>query len=422
MKIIKKVKTSLIELVKKNVTFRIMVRAIIFSLRFTVFFIRSRTVKVNNKIIWFQAYNGRAYSCSPKAIYEYMLKSKDYQTYTFIWTFEKPENYKYLEKNRNTIVMKNNCRKFEKMLGKAKYWITNYRVLDHIWPKKNQVYVQGWHGIPLKRLGYDITNANNAMNTIKEIHFKYYVDSRKLKYIISPCKFTSEKFASAWNLEKLNPKGKKAIIEQGYPRNDMLITHTKEDVINIKENLGIDAENKKIILYAPTFRDDQHSAETGYIYKPNIDFDKLYKELSKDYIILFRAHYLVSNQFDFKKYQGFIYDVSKVDDINDLYIIADILATDYSSVFFDYANLKRPIIFYMYDLKEYQYETRGFYFSLDELPGNIAITEEEFIKEVKRVSKNFKYDKKYKKINDTFNYLNDGKASERVANIVINNK
>ena len=92
-------------------------------------------------------------------------------------------------------------------------------------------------------------------------------------------------------------------------------------------------------------------AGIGYTYKTEVDFDKLKANLGDEYIILFRAHYLVANSFDFDKYKGFVYDVSKVNDINHLYVISDLLVTDYSSVFFDYANLKRPEIFYMYDLE-----------------------------------------------------------------------
>lgn len=422
MKLVRKVKNILMGIAKKHIIFRKVARKIVYCYRCTRFFIRTRFKPIDDKTVWFQAFNGKSYSCSPKAIYEFMINSKEYQTYTFIWSFKEPEKYKFLEKNRNTIVIQNNCRKFEKMLGKAKYWITNYRVLDHIWPKKSQVYVQCWHGIPLKRLGYDLQNTKNAMNSTNEIFFKYRTDAQKFKYIISPCKFSSEKFASAWNLEKFNSKGKSAIIEEGYPRNDRLLTYNSCEVQKIKDELGLDDKGKKIILYAPTWRDNQHNVDIGYTYKMNVDFDKLQKELSKEYIILFRAHYLVSNRFEFEKYQGFIYDVSNVDDINDLYIISDILVTDYSSVFFDYANLKKPVIFYMYDLHEYQDEIRGFYLSLDELPGKITQTEDELIKEIEEVSKEFKYDEKYEKFNQRFNNLNDGKASERVISKIINKK
>ena len=172
-------------------------------------------------------------------------------------------------------------------------------------------------------------------------------------------------------------------------------------------------KDKKIILYAPTWRDDQHQAGVGYTYKTEVDFDMLKKNLEDEYVILFRAHYLVASTFDFEKYSGFIYNVSDVDDINELYISADMLITDYSSVFFDYANLKRKIIFYMYDFEKYKDELRGFYIDIDELPGKITKTEEELIQAIKDTDEE-KYREKYKKFNQKFNCLDDGQAAKRV--------
>ena len=322
------------------------------------------------------------------------------------------DRYKYLEENNNTKVIRQGTREYEQYLAKAKYWIFNYRVADHQYPKKNQVFVQCWHGTPLKRLGYDLENPDNILNTKREIRYKYKTDAKKFKYLLSPSKFATEKFISAWNLKEV--KKEDCIIELGYPRNDFLHNYIEKDVDEIKEKLGINNTDKKIILYAPTWRDNQHKSGVGYTYKTEVDFDALQKELGQDYLILFRAHYLVANEFDFEKYKGFIYDVSKIDDINELYVISDILITDYSSVFFDYANLKRPIIYYMYDLEKYKDNMRGFYIDLKELPGNIVKTEEELIKEIKDITYDFKYDDKYKKFNEKYNYLDDGSASKRV--------
>ena len=91
---------------------------------------------------------------------------------------------------------------------------------------------------------------------------------------------------------------------------------------------------------------------------------------------------------------------SKVDDVNKLYIVSDILITDYSSVFFDYANLKRPMIFHMYDLEHYRDESNGFYLDVEkELPGKITRTDDDLISEIKRLNKEFTYDEKYQKFN-----------------------
>ena len=131
-------------------------------------------------------------------------------------------------------------------------------------------------------------------------------------------------------------------MEIGYPRNDFLINHTQEDIRMIKEKLEI-PEDKKVILYAPTWRDNQHEAGTGFTYDLNVNFDALRQELGDEYVILFRVHYLVASKFSFDDYEGFIYNVSNYDDINHLYLIADLLITDYSSVFFDFAYIKTSL-------------------------------------------------------------------------------
>lgn len=403
-------KTKLINIVKKNVLLRKIARRLLYIKRYVIFKIRGIGKKVDDKTVIFFSFKGGAYSCSPRAIYEYMVKDDKYKDYKFIWAFKTPEEYKFLEENENTKVIQYGKKEYEQCLSIAKYWIFNYRVEDHIYPKKNQVYVQCWHGTPLKKLGYDLKNTHNAMNSEKEIHDKYRIDAKKFKYILSPSKFASDKFKSAWNLINTNMTEK--VIELGYPRNDFLYNYKEDDINKIKEKFKL-PKDKKIILYAPTWRDDQHQAGIGYTYKTEVDFDLLKERLQDEYVILFRAHYLVANSFDFKKYDGFIYNVSNVDDINELYVISTILVTDYSSVFFDYANLKRPMIFYMYDFEKYKDDLRGFYIDIAELPGKITKTEEELIKAIRETS-DFKYDEKYKMFNEKYNYLDDGQAAKRV--------
>ncbi len=411
----KEIKTKIVEISKENVFFRKILRYLLNIYRYIRFKLRGIGKKVDNNLIIFHTFNGKAYSDTPKAIYKYMQEHNEYDDYKYIWAFKDPEKYKYLENNKNTKVVKSNSKEFEECLKKAKYWIFNYRAGDHQYPKKNQVFVQCWHGTPLKKLGYDLKGTHNAMNSEEEIHKKYKVDAKKFKYIISPSKFASEKFISAWNLEKTNMTNK--VLEKGYPRNDFLYNFKEDDVKRIKQELNI-PDDKKVILYAPTWRDDQHQAGIGYTYKTEVDFDILQKNLEQEYVLLFRAHYLVANSFEFDKYKGFIYNVSEVDDINELYIISDILVTDYSSVFFDYANLKRPMLFYMYDFEKYKDDLRGFYIDLEELPGKITKTEADLVEAIKETN-NFEYNDKYKKFNEKYNYLDDGQATQRVVEEII---
>ena len=369
--------------------------------------------KVDPKLIVFEAFMGRKYVDSPRAIYEHMLKDKKFKDYKYVWLFNEPEKFKFLEKNPNTTVALYGQNDHYKYYSTAGYWITNSRVNYVLKKKPGQHYIQCWHGTPLKRLGFDIeVQGGNAMNSIKDIREKYESDAIYYDYMVSPSKFVTEKYRSAFNLDKCNKNVE--IIEEGYPRNDFLSNFKKSDVERIKKELKL-PKDKKVILYAPTWRDNQHESGLGYTYKTEVDFDSLKEKLEKDYIILFRAHYFVANSFNFDKYKGFIYNVSDYNDINDLYIISDLLITDYSSVFFDYSVLKRPIIFYMYDLEDYKHNLRDFYIDLKELPGPIVEKEKDLIKAIEK-SKDFKVDAKYKKFNDRFTYLEDGEASKRVVN------
>ena len=414
---IKKIRTYLVDLAKKNVFIRKILRKTKYLLeivRYTYYYL---FYKVDDKTIFFESFGGASASCSPKAIYNYLIENKDYKDYKFIWAFKNPKKDHLIKKNKNLTIVKSKSKDYYKYLSKSKYWIVNSLLDLSVIKKKNQIYVQCWHGTPLKKLRCDITVTGSVLNTKEEVIKRNNLDVAKIDYFISPSKYSTEKFTSAFNLKNLNKEN--IIIEKGYPRNDKLINYTQNDINDIKEKLNIKT-NKKIILYAPTFRDDEHKSGLGYTYKLNIDFDKLKKELGKDYVILFRAHYFIANSFDFNKYKDFVYNVSDYDDINDLYIISDLLITDYSSVFFDYAILKRPILFYMYDYKNYKTKLRDFYLDLKELPGPIIEKQEDLIKNIKQIDKVFnKYKEYYQTFNKKFNPYEDGKSSIRVAKEII---
>lgn len=355
---------------------------------------------IMDKMIIFEAYMGRQYSCSPKALYEEMLNNEAYKDYIKIWALKKPGEYKDLLNNENTFVVKYKSKDYYKAYSQAKYWVSNSRIPNEIKKDDKQVYIQCWHGTPLKKLGFDIENYIGTKISTKDLYRNYRIDAERYNYIISPSSFFTEKITSAFNLKSI---GKENIfVEKGYPRNDYLYTFTDKECNEIKYKLDI-PKDKKVILYAPTWRENQHKPGVGYTYDLGLDFDLLKKQLEKDYVILFRAHYFISNLFDFEKYEGFIIDASKYDDINHLYTVSDMLITDYSSVFFDYANLKRPILFYMYDFEEYKNKMRDFYLSIDELPGPIIKNEKELTDEINRLMSNFAYDKKYVEFNSKFN-------------------
>ena len=411
----KKIKTMIIDICKKNVVFRKMIRF------FRLFFKKLNYLKyklkykVDDKTIFFEVYDGRNYTCSPKAIYEKMLTMKEFKDFKFIWAFNDPSKHDVM-KDKRLVIVKTNTKDYYKYISSSKYWIVNSIMDECITKKKGQVYVQCWHGTPLKRLRYDIEVNGAVLNTIEEIRKRNDRDAVKFDYFISPSKYCTEKFTSAFNLIALGKKN--IIIEEGYPRNDSLFNKNKKDIDKIKEKLGI-PKDKKVICYLPTFRDNQHTSGVGYTYNLAIDFDSLKKRFGKDYVILFKPHYFIANKIDLSKYKNFVYNVANYDEINDIYLASDLLITDYSSVFFDYANLNRPVMFYMYDFDDYKNNLRDFYISLDELPGPIGKTQKELEDCIVNIDKSIsKYKKTYDKFNDKYNYLDDGNASERVIRVI----
>ena len=375
----------------------------------------SRGTELDDKMVIFETFMGRQYGCNPKAIYEYMISNPRFADFRFIWVLNDPSKAEEIPQNDRVTVVTLRSDDYYRYYATAKYVVTNSNLDYGISKKNGQVFLQTWHGTPLKKLRCDIEiETGNALNSLAEINQKNDLDVVRYDYFISPSAFASEKFTSAFNLVKLGKED--IIIETGYPRNDLLFHFDENYAESVKEKLCL-PKDKKVILYAPTFRDNQHDG-AGYTYDTHIDFEELKQELSDEYVILFRAHYFVASQFDFSRFEGFIFDVSGLDDITPLYTITDLLITDYSSVFFDYANLKRPMIFYMYDLEEYADAIRGFYIDIAELPGPIVKTEEELIEAIK--SNNLTYDEKYREFNKKYNSLDDGNASRRVVEKLIN--
>ena len=180
----------------------------------------------------------------------------------------------------------------------------------------------------------------------------------------------------------------------------------------------------KIILYAPTWRDDEFYGHAKYKFTLQLDLAKMQKELGDEYIILLRTHYFIADVLDLSEYEGFAYNLSKYDDIARLYLISDVLITDYSSVFFDYANLRRPMLFFTYDLEKYRSVLRGFYIDVEEeLPGPMLMTTDEVIGALQNIEKVVtEYSDKYTVFCDKYCAWEDGTAAKKVVETVFSDK
>ncbi|EIT83872.1 teichoic acid biosynthesis protein F [Fictibacillus macauensis ZFHKF-1] len=354
---------------------------------------------VKKKLIVFESFLGKNYSDSPKNIYEELQRSK--QGYQCVWVFNEKRRIPGKAKQ-----VKRFSLRYYYYTARAKYWVTNSRLPMHLDKRPDNVYLQTWHGTPLKKLVFDMNEVYSANPDYKK-HF--YTQSRRWDYLIAANHYSSEIFRRAFKFDK-------QMLEYGYPRNDVL--HDKDrdqQAYRLKQKLGIPLD-KKVILYAPTWRDDDFYEPGKYKFQLRLDLQRMKEKLGDTYVILLRMHYFIADHVDTSGAEGFAYNFSTYNDIADLYLLSDVLITDYSSVFFDYANLKRPILFYTYDLEKYRDTLRGFYINIEEeVPGPLLRDSEAVIATLLNLDETVKaYEANYERFYEKFCGWEQGNATKKV--------
>lgn len=358
----------------------------------------------------FESFGGRQVSDSPYAIYQ--LFTRLYPGFRFVWSIDRSQK-QFCKQNGIPFVVRRTA-KWVRTLEKATFWISNARF--PAWVKKPGyvTYIQTWHGTPLKKLGLDIENVSMPGTTTTKYHANFVREANRWDALVSPNDYSTQIFRSAFGFNN-------QILKVGYPRNDELINSSAEDIVELKKSMGIPLD-KKVVLYAPTYRDNQFAEKGKYTFELPFSLDDFKQKFGDDAVLVLRMHYLISNALDISGYEDFVYDLSNHPSISDLYLISDMLITDYSSVFFDYAYLKRPILFYPYDYHIYKDELRGFYLDYErDLPGDIAHNEHELLDmiadklQTPDMSRNPKFMDFYRR----FCAIDDGLSSLKVVNYVV---
>lgn len=362
---------------------------------------------VKDNRIYFESFHGKQYSDSPRAIYEYM--KKNHPEYELIWGVKKGFESIFIEEDVPYVHRLTLQGMY--LMGSSKHWVINTRMPDWMIKSKKTTYIQTWHGTPLKKLGLDIENVKMPGISTTEYRNNFSKETARWDYLISANSYSSQIFKRAFNFPN-------TMLESGYPRNDDLLNIT--DTEYLKGKLKIDA-SKKIILYAPTWRDNQFYKQGSYKFELPFSITDFTKKFGEDAVLLIRMHYLVSESLDFSQFDGKVLDVSTYPDMRELLLVSDLLITDYSSSFFDYALRNQPILFYMFDKKEYEDVTRGMYFDVkDRLPWPIVEREKElfnyissFLKGSNRIN-----EEKLVQFKTDFNDFEKGTACQQVADII----
>lgn len=317
----------------------------------------SSFVKRDPNLVLINSLGGKRFGDSPKAIYDYLRKHIEYNHLHLVWAFDDPSKY-----DTGCYSIKMDTWAYFKTAMKASYWISSVNIERGLnFKKKKTRYLNTWHGVPLKYIGNDCPGRNDY--DLSYIDFFCYSGA-----------FEFEIYQRAFKLRA------ESLLLSGLPRNDELYHINDAKIKEMRQRLNI-PEKKKVLLYAPTWRESEDGGKT-YNLAPPVDFKMWERELVDDYVLLFRAHHFTTEHMRIE-FNDFIRDVSDYPAINDLMIASDILISDYSATIFDYCILERPIISFAYDYDEYK-KTRGLYIDLpSELPGGIVRTENEVIERIK---------------------------------------
>ncbi|WNF90827.1 CDP-glycerol glycerophosphotransferase family protein [Vagococcus fluvialis] len=365
----------------------------------------------SSKTIYFESFHGTQFSDNPKAIYEWM--KQEYPEYHLVWGVNKGQEKPFRDE-KVSYVLRFSIKWFLTM-PRAAVWVINTRTPLWLTKNKKTMYIQTWHGTPLKKIGRDIESISIPGYTKESYDQSFTEESKRWNYLVSPNFYSTEIFKGAFDFHG-------PVLEIGYPRNDILTKSKDNPVIKtkLKEKMGLPT-NKRIILYAPTWRETANRKDGKYSFDTEFPFDDVMESVDENTLVLVRMHYLVAKEIDFTQLDERIIDASESYDMSELLAISDLLITDYSSSFFDYAITDSPILFFMTDKKNYEEEIRGFYFPIEEsLPGPIAETKEELVDKITQWHSNEDLrNKNYKKFKNEFTSLEKGNASKYIAETII---
>lgn len=356
----------------------------------------------NNKIVF--CHHAGSYACNVKYITEEILKQN--LPYDLVWVVNK--NILKFQKDfpPNVRLVMTHTPEAYKEYATAKIWIESDRRVSYVakgyFKRSGQVYIQTFHG----SLGIKKT-AQDRKDLPVGAFINSKIDASQIDYLISNGAYTTAFFKRIfWNNGK--------ILETGHPRNDIFFRDTTQIKEKVYSKFQI-PKDKKIVLYAPTLREDHDLACYS------LDFERLAKALADkfggEYTVLLKLHPLILDLKDkFTTESDNIIDATDYSDMQELLVASDVVITDYSSCIYDFMLSYKPAFIYAADLKKYE-AGRGLYYPLTSTPFPVAENNEEMVKNIENFDYE-KYKKDVKEFLDGKGCIDDGHASERVVELI----
>jgi CDP-glycerol glycerophosphotransferase (TagB/SpsB family)/glycosyltransferase involved in cell wall biosynthesis len=381
---------------------------------------RARRRPIREGVVVYESNSGKGASCNPEAIFRALLAAPDMDHLRHVWVLEDtdpttPFCGEFAKHPRVSFVRYQSYQYFAE-LATAQYLVNNSTFPPEFGKREGQVYVNTWHGTPLKKMGYDVEGGGpDTRNIIRNF--------AAADYVLSPNAFTSRTMLR--HAYRLDGVYRGAIIEEGYPRVDRQVLDAAE-ADRLRDRLAQEgvrlAAGQRVALYAPTWKGD--------FYAPTNDIALLVDLVERlderfegsDWKALLKVHQRV---YDFAKDEPALAGRLIPNDIppNLVLGLADALVTDYSSIFYDFQATGRPILFYIPDLAAYE-GSRGLYQQPESWPGPITVTVDDLADRILAIGVGSELDpvvthgEALAEAREQYNAHDDGNASERVVDIV----
>lgn len=362
--------------------------------------------------ILYQVRDGKSITDSPYAIFLGLNAHETFSNYQHIWVVDHPDTLVFYQEKfkvfQNVSFVIKESNEYLKALTESKFLINNATFPAYFTKKPQQIYINTWHGTPLKHMGFDVkNNLKGSQNTMKN-----FLAS---DYMISPNAHTTNIFKHAFKLDGLYSG---EILEIGYPRIDLTINTTANEAREyLAEHLNL--KKNPIILYCPTWRGKNVNDPENSLLNVFEEIKLLNQKLPHQ--VLVKVHpFVYSKAKEMPELKPYL--VPDFLDTNQLMPAVDLMITDYSSIFFDFLVTDKPIVFYVPDLDKYQNE-RGVYIDLCALPGPVADNIQDVITLVSNESyKDADVQGKYAKFKHNFVNYENGSVTERLIESVFLNQ
>jgi CDP-glycerol glycerophosphotransferase len=354
-----------------------------------------RTTRPRRDQVLFNSYDGK-FSDSPRAIHTELRRRAP--SLHHVWVSSSDHESGLPDGER---VVDLRALSDQRCVGASRLIVSNVEMPSTYQKRRGSTYLQTWHGTPLKRLGRDRLDWSRGPRS--------WLQSRELAkwdLLVSQNRFSSEIYRRAFRFDG-------TILEVGHPRNDLLLSNDRDEVRRrVRADLRLDPD-QRVILYAPTYRDDQRGQSA---FAGPLDLVSLSAQLGPSTVILMRLHHFLRGAVLALGANPALRDVSDYPEMAELYLAADVLVTDYSSSMFDFAVTGKPMVFYTYDLESYRDTSRGLYIDFEaEAPGPLCETPAELAAALGDVTGDASaYAARYDAFRARFCYLDDGRATERV--------